>query len=57
VAALALAVPLAAVVYLAMLRLTHALDAGDAVSLRSASRRLPAAIGAPVSGLLEWLAI
>jgi O-antigen/teichoic acid export membrane protein len=57
VAALALAIPLAAVVYLVMLRLTHALDAGDAVSLRSASDRMPALIAAPVAGLLEWLAI
>jgi hypothetical protein len=56
-AALALAIPLAAVVYLVMLRLTHALDEGDAVSLRSASSRMPAMLAAPVSGLLEWLAI
>ena len=56
-AAMALAIPLAAVVYLVMLRLTHALDAGDAVSLRSASSRMPAMLAAPVSGLLEWLAI
>jgi O-antigen/teichoic acid export membrane protein len=56
-AALALAIPAAAVVYLAMLRLTRALDAGDGVSLRSALDRMPAAFAASASGLLEWLAI
>jgi O-antigen/teichoic acid export membrane protein len=55
--AIALAIPVAAVVYLAMLRLTQALDPEDAVSLRSALERMPAPVGAPVSVLLEWLAI
>jgi O-antigen/teichoic acid export membrane protein len=55
--AMALAIPVAAVVYLAMLRVTHALDEEDAVSLRSALERMPAPVSAPVSGLLEWLAI
>jgi O-antigen/teichoic acid export membrane protein len=56
-AAIALAIPLAAAVYLAMLRWTRALDAADAVSLHSASSRMPAAVAAPVSTILEWLAI
>ncbi|PWT87515.1 MAG: hypothetical protein C5B56_10280 [Proteobacteria bacterium] len=56
-AAVALAIPVAAVVYLAMLRLTQALDAADAVSLRSVSSRMPAIVGAPSLRLLEWLAI
>ena len=55
VAALALAVPLAALVYVAMLRLTRALDAGDAQSLHYAFGRMPKPLAAPAAGLLEWI--
>lgn len=57
VPALALAIPVAVLVYLAMLRMTRALDPDDVRSLRSALERMPAVVSSPMSALLECLAL